>query len=203
MEENQTTQPESNVNEVKQENVKVAAPSMDADIKKNKDIAGLSYIPPISIFVYLFKKDSKFINENAKQGVALFAILVLGWLIGMIPGIGFIGWILLIVSFIFIILGFLKAFNDGETLKIPMLSAYLAKHDFSDIIDSAKSQLEAKTQQATDAAKTAATVATDKAQQTTTTAAKDIEAAAPVPVKEEEVKAEETPVVGEKKEEKE
>jgi uncharacterized membrane protein len=163
MEPNQTNQPESKAPELKKEVEKTAAPSREEDIKKNKDIAGLSYVPPISIFVYLFKKDSPFIRENAKQGVVLFMILILGWLIGMIPGIGFIGWILLVVAFIFIVLGFLKAFNDGETLKIPILTAYLSKHEFSDIMGSTKSKLEEKTQEATDLTKTDAI---NKAQET-------------------------------------
>jgi len=108
--------------------------------KKNRDSAGLSYMPLICIFIYMSKKDDPFVLENAKQGVALFVIMIIGWIFSLLLPI--IGLPIVIVSVVFMVMGFMKAFSSGETISIPFLSNYLKKHDFKDMIDSTMNSIQ-------------------------------------------------------------
>ena len=62
-----------NPSETPQEPQKVETPqvSQSDDVKKNKDIAGLSYIPPICIFTYLFRKIDHFLKGEAIKSIKL------------------------------------------------------------------------------------------------------------------------------------
>ncbi len=49
------------------------------DIKKNKDLAALSYLWLFSIVILFARKDSPFIKMHAKQGAVLFVLSILLW----------------------------------------------------------------------------------------------------------------------------
>ena len=75
------------------------------DIELNKVTAALSYVG-ILCFVPLFlKRNSKFAQFHAKQGLLLFLVKIVGWIIFAIP---FIGWALAIIV---ILLSFLSVFH--------------------------------------------------------------------------------------------
>ena len=49
------------------------------DIKKNADIAALSYLWVFSLVIFLARRDSPFVRMHAKQGVTLFVLSLLLW----------------------------------------------------------------------------------------------------------------------------
>jgi uncharacterized membrane protein len=101
-----------------------AAPLTDAqDIQENKILALLSYISVLFLIPLLAKKDSKFCQFHAKQGLVLFLVS----LIGMIPIVGWlIAPLLGLVIFIISIIGIIKVLQ-GEYWKIPVVSDYAEK----------------------------------------------------------------------------
>jgi len=105
-----------------------AVPTFDKkDVDDNKLIAALSYVGILCLIPLLAKKDSKFAQENGKQGLVLFiawiAIVVIGWIPILGWLVGFFGSIaLLIVSLI----AFIKALM-GEFWEIPVLGSYRDK----------------------------------------------------------------------------
>lgn len=90
-------------------------PSNPKDVEENKILAAISYLWLMSLIMLLVKKDSEFVQFHAKQGLILFIISVILW---FIPGIG---WLLNVIVFIFIVIGFLKALA-GEKWELPLLA---------------------------------------------------------------------------------
>lgn len=90
------------------------------DIEENKVLAALSYLWFMSIVVLILKKDSPFAQFHAKQGMILFIGSVLFM---FIP---FLGWILNLVIFILILVGFVQAIS-GKYWEIPLISELAKK----------------------------------------------------------------------------
>jgi len=89
----------------------------DKDILENKSIAVLSYLWILCLIPLLTKKDSKFVQFHAKQGLVLLIIEIAGTLIYWFPILGqLFALLLLIVS----ITGVIKTLN-GESWKIPYI----------------------------------------------------------------------------------
>ncbi len=94
------------------------------DIDENKIIACLSYIGILFLIPLLVKKDSKFCQEHAKQGLVLFLAGIALGIISMVPVlgwiIGFFGWI------IFLVIGLVAIIKtlQGQFWEIPVLGQY-------------------------------------------------------------------------------
>lgn len=84
------------------------------DVETNKDIAALSYAWVLSVFVYFWKKDSPFVRFHAKQGVVLFILSIIFW---VIPVVGRFLELLVLALFV---LGFLSA-AQGEWKDLPII----------------------------------------------------------------------------------
>lgn len=103
-------------------------PSFDKkDIEENKILACLSYIGILFLIPLLAKKDSKFCQEHAKQGIVFFiAGLILG-VISMVPLlgwlVGFFGWIVMLILGLMAVIKTLQ----GEFWEIPVIGAYRSK----------------------------------------------------------------------------
>jgi uncharacterized membrane protein len=95
----------------------------DADIEENKAIACLSYIWILFLVPLLAKRDSKFAQFHAKQGLVLFIVEIIGTLFFWIP---LIGWLLWLVLVIVSIIGIIKALN-GEWWKMPFVYEWSKK----------------------------------------------------------------------------
>jgi uncharacterized membrane protein len=89
----------------------------DKDIEENKAIACLSYIWILFLVPLLAKRDSKFAQFHAKQGLILFIVEIVGSLFFWFP---FFGWLLWLVLVIVSIIGIMKALN-GEWWKMPII----------------------------------------------------------------------------------
>lgn len=94
------------------ENVSGKKP-VDKDVEENKTTAALSYAWILCLIPLLTKKDSKFAQFHAKQGLILLIASLLTWF----PFFGqILGLAILVVS----VIGIIKALN-GEWWKIPYL----------------------------------------------------------------------------------
>lgn len=86
-----------------------------------KLMAILSYVGVLSLVPYLAEKDNKWVRYHAIQGVNLFIIEVILYIIRMIPILGWIvGWLGSIVTLVISIIGIVNACN-GETKELPIV----------------------------------------------------------------------------------
>jgi uncharacterized membrane protein len=93
------------------------------DVESNKYVAALSYLW-ILCFVPLFlKRNSKFAQFHAKQGLILFIVEVVGPVIFWIP---LIGWMLWIAVLVLAIMGIIQALS-GKNWEMPVLGKYAQK----------------------------------------------------------------------------
>ena len=93
------------------------------DIENNKDIAALSYIWILSVFVYFVKKDSSFVRFHARQAIVLFILSIPIWFIPVI------GRFLELVILALAVFGFLAA-AQGQRKELPLVGP-LARRDKS------------------------------------------------------------------------
>ncbi|MBI5621790.1 hypothetical protein HY933_02935 [Candidatus Falkowbacteria bacterium] len=100
-----------------------AQPMDSQDINDNKLIAALSYVWVLFLIPLLAKRDSKFCQFHAKQGLLLFLVEVVGWLVFWIP---IIGWLLFLAVVVVAIIGILKALS-GQYWELPVLGEYAKK----------------------------------------------------------------------------
>ena len=96
----------------------------DKDIEENKIIAALSYVWILCLVPLLLKRDSKFAQFHAKQGLVLFIIEVFAsFFLMWLPVVGqLVALALLIIS----VVSFVKALS-GEWWKIPYLYEWSKK----------------------------------------------------------------------------
>ena len=94
------------------------------DVADNKIMAALSYIGILFLVPLLAKKDSKFAQEHAKQGLVLCIAYVALMVIGIIP---ILGWIVSFVGSIALlvldIIALVKCLG-GEFYEIPVVGKY-------------------------------------------------------------------------------
>ncbi|MFA6027725.1 MAG: hypothetical protein WC752_02265 [Patescibacteria group bacterium] len=93
------------------------------DVEENKAIACLSYIGILFLIPLLAKKESKFCQANAKQGMALFICEVI---LAIIPYLGWLAELALIVVAIICIINTLQ----GKLWQIPGLYNLSKKWNF-------------------------------------------------------------------------
>lgn len=86
-----------------------------------KLMAILSYVGVLSLVPYLAEKDNKWVRYHAIQGVNLFIIEVILYIIRVIPILGWIvGWLGSIVTLVISIIGIVNVCN-GETKELPIV----------------------------------------------------------------------------------
>lgn len=93
------------------------------DIEDNRVIACLSYIGILFLIPLLAKRDSKYCQEHAKQGLVLFIVMLVGSLIFWFP---IIGWLLCLAWIIIDAMALLKCFA-GEFWEAPVFGKYRSK----------------------------------------------------------------------------
>lgn len=84
------------------------------DVQENKDIAALGYVWILSVFVYFWKKDSPFVRFHAKQGIVLFILSILLWVVPVA------GRFLELLVLALMVLGFLGA-AQGQWKDLPII----------------------------------------------------------------------------------
>lgn len=111
-----------------QQSAPAAAPSpmhFDAkDIADNKVMAALSYVGLLFLIPLLAKKDSKFAQEHAKQGLVLCIAYIALMVIGVVP---ILGWIISffgsLALLVIDVIALVKCIQ-GEFYEIPMIGKY-------------------------------------------------------------------------------
>lgn len=97
------------------------------DVEENKGITFLSYIGILCLIPLLSKKDSKFAQYHAKQGLVLLIFFVIVSIVYVIP---VLGWILGVLGYIFgwvlAIMG-LVAVSKGECKELPVIGKFAEK----------------------------------------------------------------------------
>lgn len=100
-----------------------APKSDDKDIQENKLMAALSYLGILVLIPLLVKKDSKFAQFHAKQGLVMLIIFVIGWVIFWIPIIGWLLWLAVILADLVALIQALS----GKYWKIPVVGDWAEK----------------------------------------------------------------------------
>ena len=91
------------------------SPKKDADVEENKTMAALSYAWILCLVPLLGKRDSKFAQFHAKQGLVLFGVEIIVGLLWWFP---IFGQLLMLALLVVSVAGIIKALN-GEWWKIP------------------------------------------------------------------------------------
>lgn len=98
--------------------------SQSKQVSQNTLMAILAYIGPLVIVSYLTSKDDPFVKFHIKQGLVLFAIEVIIWLLGMMF---YPLWMLLnLVNLATLILSIVGIINvtQGKEKKLPLIGDY-------------------------------------------------------------------------------
>lgn len=93
------------------------------DVDENKVVAALSYVWILVLIPLFLKKKSPFAQFHAKQGLLLFIIEIIGWLVFWIP---VLGQVLLIAVVILAVMG-IKSALDGKYWTMPVIGKYASK----------------------------------------------------------------------------
>lgn len=83
------------------------------DIQDNKIVALLSYLGILCLIPLLAKKDSKFCQFHAKQGLVMTIACFFVW-------IPIVGWLLGVALFIFWVMGIMNVLS-GKMAKLPII----------------------------------------------------------------------------------
>lgn len=95
----------------------------DRDIEDNKILAAIGYIWILCLVPLFLKRNSRFTQFHAKQGLMLFIAETVGMIIFMIPLIGWILWLLVILMGV---MGIVSALQ-GRYWEMPILGKYARK----------------------------------------------------------------------------
>jgi len=103
-------------------------PSADAkDIEENRAISYLAYLGLLFLVPLLVKKDSKFAQFHAKQGLVLVVVSAVAWVIGIVPVLGWIIAPLIYIGiFVLIIIGLINV-SKGEMKRLPIVGEWEKK----------------------------------------------------------------------------
>ena len=97
--------------------------SSDLDVEANKNVAALSYLWVLCLVPLLGKKNSKFAQFHAKQGLILFIIELIAGLVAWFP---FFGQLFILILIVVAVMGIVRAYN-GEWWKIPFVYEWSKK----------------------------------------------------------------------------
>lgn len=101
-----------------------------ADVQENKGITVLSYLGILCLVPLLSKKDSKFAQYHAKQGLVLFIMELVIWVLIVIPVLGWIIYVVgIITSLVFAIMGIMNVVN-GKCKELPVIGKFADKFKF-------------------------------------------------------------------------
>lgn len=89
----------------------------DKDIQENKAITILSYLGILCLVPLLAKKESKFAQFHAKQGLVLFIVEIIGSF--LVPLLG-LGLLIYLAALIFSIIGIVNV-AGGKMAKLPLV----------------------------------------------------------------------------------
>jgi uncharacterized membrane protein len=96
-------------------------PATDFTFNEQTIMAALSYVGPLVLVPFLTKKEDSFIQFHVKQGMLVFGIYLVLWIIG--PWLFFLYPILSLVALVFSIIGIINAVKQTEK-ELPIIGKY-------------------------------------------------------------------------------
>lgn len=90
------------------------------DIENNKIISALGYVWILCLVPLFLKRNSKFAQFHAKQGVLLLIVEIVAF---VIPGIG---WLLYMIALAYALIG-IKSALEGKYWEMPILGKHASK----------------------------------------------------------------------------
>ena len=103
----------------------------ESDAKKNSIFAAHGSLWILCLIPLYLRKQSLFAQQHGKQGFVLFVLSLAFWLLGWLPVIGWIFWLLVpIVIGVASIVGFVQAIR-GKEWNLPLLGSLAKKLQFS------------------------------------------------------------------------
>lgn len=97
-----------------------AEPVMDAETKKYRLVAALSYLGLLFLVPLLTAKESDYAKFHVRQGIVLYAVQVVVSFLIWIP---YLGWLLAVVTAIVMLYATIQAYN-GHRWELPWLGQY-------------------------------------------------------------------------------
>jgi len=97
-------------------------PEIDKEVDEGRFFAAIAYISFLCIISLVFKKDNKFALYHSKHGLALFVFEVAGFILSVIP---VLGWFLRTIGFVVFVLVSLWGISQawmGNYSRIPVVS---------------------------------------------------------------------------------
>ena len=97
-----------------------------ADINSNKVMAILAYLSILVLIPLFAAKNSKFARFHTNQGLVLLIAGIIVNILGSIFNkihLGFIGWLLDVAVFVFVIIGIINA-AQGKAKELPFIGKY-------------------------------------------------------------------------------
>ncbi|MCX6792415.1 MAG: DUF4870 domain-containing protein [Candidatus Falkowbacteria bacterium] len=95
----------------------------DPDVQSSRLIAALSYFWILFLIPLLLKRDSKFAQFHAKQGLVLF---IVEFIVSLIMWVPLIGQVLFLATIVLAVAGIVKAYS-GEWWKLPFIYKWSEK----------------------------------------------------------------------------
>ena len=104
----------------------IPTPSPSPSSTKNTTMAAIAYI---LFFVPLLTdaKDDPFVKFHVKQGLLLLILSIFTSILGRIPIIGIIGWVLGLGLFVLWVIGIMNALN-GNMTPVPLVGQYAEEY---------------------------------------------------------------------------
>ena len=90
------------------------------DIRDNSFLAAIGYVWILCFIPLFLKRNSKYAQFHAKQGLILFIVEIVGWLVFWIP---IIGWLLFLAILVLAIMGIMNALQ-GVWWEMPFFGKY-------------------------------------------------------------------------------
>jgi uncharacterized membrane protein len=97
------------------------------DVEENKGITVLSYIGILCLIPLLAKKDSKFAQYHAKQGLVLFIAELITWVLVVIPVLGWIIYVVGIITWLVLSITGIVNVVGGKCKELPVVGKFAAK----------------------------------------------------------------------------
>jgi len=113
-----------------------AAPTGGEPSSDEKVMGAIAYLGILFLIPLLAKKDSKFAMFHAKQGLVLFIVEVILWIVNFVLVLSIVGlfvawilWIIWLIIVIFALIGLIQALS-GKYWKLPILGGWAQSFKF-------------------------------------------------------------------------
>lgn len=102
----------------------------ESDAKKNRIFAALGYMWILCLIPLYLRKQSPFAQQHGKQGFVLFVASLASWVLGWLPVIGWLFWLIgPLVLAVASLLGIVSAAR-GRPWSLPLFARYAQQLQF-------------------------------------------------------------------------